>query len=112
MCLNTRIITLDWDNVTLKEAKKMCGFIYSRRFVKGVQLRQSPMKNGFHVYIKTYPLMTREEVNNLRIKWADDIQRVITDLLYRPYFQSVLFTKKVINGIEHKDLILFTWNKD
>lgn len=110
MNLNERskIITLDWDNITPYQARLWCAVIYRRFSVVSVALFQSPTK-GFHCIV-TFAF----DVNVLRARrmFKDDGNRIINDIFNRPpHIHDVLWTSKTKYNVRWYAIHLFTWDK-
>ena len=93
------MITLDWDNITLKESLKLILKIQSDPLSSGILLSLSPNKHGYHVYVSSYYHLSPERVLKIRNKWHDDKQRLLADWEgLGESHRNVLFNFKVIDG--------------
>ena len=94
------MIKLDWDNITWTEVEKRINYIKSFRFIKRIEICESPSLSGYHVRIQTkYPI---NETLSYRYRqmFKDDGNRLVKDILFRtkniPH--DILFNSKTIKG--------------
>lgn len=93
------MISLDWDNITQKEAISRCKKILEWQFVKSIDLFLSPSGSGYHVYVNTAYEVSYSLNHVIRRIWQDDPKRLHNDMMYRYQDpQSVLFHYKKIDG--------------
>lgn len=90
---NIKRISLDWDNITREEAERRIKYISSYTCIESIRLMLSPC-DGYHCYVILSFAVPDHIALRYRRDWKDDGNRIITDLLYRPHFQSILFQKK------------------
>ena len=73
------MITLDWDNITLKESLKLILKIQSDSLSSNILLSLSPNKHGHHVYVSSYYHLSPERMLRKRNEWHDDKARLLAD---------------------------------
>ena len=103
------MITLDWDNITLKESLKLILKIQSDPLSSSILLSLSPNKHGYHVYVSSYYHLSPERVLKIRNKWHDDKQRLLADWEgLNESHRNVLFNYKVTNGeVKYEEPLYF-----
>lgn len=102
-----KYFTLDWDNISIDEARKRTNFILDNYCnVKKLVLSLSPTK-GFHVRIT---LWSNSNILSLRNSFKDDGRRVINDIFNRDdNIHDILWTRKTLNGIRFEEKHLTTY---
>lgn len=104
-----KYFTLDWDNISIDEAKRRCDFILKNYTnVQELVLSLSPTK-GFHVRCYCYGLTC---VAKMRNELKDDGRRLVHDILNRPdNIHDVLWSRKTVCGIPWEEKELMTYGK-
>lgn len=102
-----KYFTLDWDNISIDEAKRRCDFILKNYTnIQKLVLSLSPTK-GFHVRCYCYG---NTVIAKMRRELKDDGRRLVHDLLNRPdNIHDILWSRKTISGIvwEEKELRVY-----
>ena len=104
--LKAKYFTLDWDNISIDEARKRIDYIMENYAnVAKLSLSLSPTK-GFHVRIWTHGITN---ICMMRKELKDDGRRLVNDILNRPdNIHDVLWTRKTVSGIvwEAKEILV------
>ena len=110
-----KMIRLDWDNITLIEAKRRIELIKQYSLVQEIELRLSATK-GFHVYIISYAILSAGHILRLRRMWLDDGNRLVKDVMnIDASYRDVMFRFKEINGVrwyEHPLIKYIRYDED
>ena len=110
--MDQRMIRLDWDDITLEEARKRVQQILKDLLVLELKLCLSPT-SGFHVYVETLYELPTSAVIRLRNEWKDDGTRLVKDILsWGTPYRDVMFNYKVKGGIKwyEEPLEIYTIN--
>ena len=67
-----KIITLDYDNITWKECKKRFDYVLTFDFVKSIKVYNSPLMDGYHLYVMLEDYISWKTIIELRQWWKDD----------------------------------------
>ena len=102
-----KIITLDFDNITWKECSKRRDYILTFDFVKSIQVFNSPLNDGYHLYVMLDHWMKWNRIIELRQLWKDDGQRIEIDLMKdRPETMMIMFRSKTRHGYKYKEIFM------
>lgn len=104
----SKYITLDWDDISINEARSRIEWIRSNYInIQKLVLSLSPL-SGFHVRISFYhPVL----VAKVRRSLKDDGNRLVNDLLNRPnHIHDILWVRKNYQGLAWKEQDLVEWN--
>lgn len=95
-----KYFTLDWDRITIEEAKRRYYKLVSCDYIQKAYLSLSPTK-GFHVRVHTNMPINIAHMRNI---WKDDGRRLVNDILNRDCgTHDILWTGKVVHGIRFKE---------
>ncbi len=105
------MIRLDWDAITLGEARRRAQLILLDSRVSGLRVCLSPT-DGFHVYVETLYQLNPMAIIRLRNEWKDDGNRLVKDLLEMGMtHRDVLFKYKYKNGLKWSERELWLIKK-
>lgn len=106
------MITLDWDNITLKDSLKLILKIQSDSLSSSILLSLSPMKHGYHVYVTSYYHLSTKRILKLRNIWHDDKARLLADWEnLGQVYRNVMFNFKVKNGEKYYEEPLYLYQR-
>ena len=102
-----KIITLDYDNITWKECKKRFDYVLTFDFVKSIKVYNSPLMDGYHLYVMLEDYISWKTIIGLRQKWKDDGKRIEIDLMKdRPEIMMIMFRSKTRHGYKYKEIFM------
>ena len=102
-----KIITLDYDNITWKECKKRFDYVLTFDFVKSIKVYNSPLLDGYHLYVLLYDWLKWETIILARQVWKDDGKRIELDLMKdRPEIMMIMFRSKTRHGYKYKEIFM------
>ena len=102
-----KIITLDYDNIAWKECKKRIDYILSFNCVKSIKVYNSPLLDGYHLYVLLYDWLKWETIILARQVWKDDGKRIELDLMKdRPEIMMIMFRSKTRHGYKYKEIFM------
>ena len=102
-----KIITLDYDNITWKECKKRFDYVLTFDFVKSIKVYNSPLMDGYHLYVMLEDYISWKTIIELRQWWKDDGRRIEIDLLKdRPEIMMIMFRSKTRHGYKYKEIFM------
>ena len=103
-----RAITLDWDNIAWSECKKRLDFISKdRNDIEEIKIFNSPLCDGYHIYISFNKWLKWNEIMRLRQRWKDDPKRIEIDLFkVRAETKMIMFRAKTRGGYKHKEELM------
>ena len=102
-----KIITLDYDNITWKECKKRFDYVLTFDFVKSIKVYNSPLMDGYHLYVMLYDWYKWKTIILMRQVWKDDGRRIEIDLLKdRPEIMMIMFRSKTRKGYKYKEIFM------
>ena len=102
-----KIITLDYDNITWKECKKRFDYVLTFDFVKSIKVYNSPLMDGYHLYVMLEDYISWKSIIELRQWWKDDGRRIEIDLLKdRPEIMMIMFRSKTRHGYKYKEIFM------
>ena len=102
-----KIITLDYDNITWKECKKRFDYVLTFDFVKSIKVYNSPLMDGYHLYVLTDDYLSWKQIIRLRQDWKDDGKRIELDLMKdRPEIMMIMFRSKTRHGYKYKEIFM------
>jgi len=100
-----KIITLDYDNIAWKECKKRIDYILTFECVKSIKVYNSPLLDGYHLYVLLYDWLKWETIILARQVWKDDGKRIEIDLMKdRPEIMMIMFRSKTRKGYKYKEI--------
>lgn len=102
-----KIITLDYDNIAWKECKKRIDYILTFECVKSIKVYNSPLLDGYHLYVLLYDWLKWETIILARQVWKDDGKRIEIDLMKdRPEIMMIMFRSKTRHGYKYKEIFM------
>ena len=102
-----KIITLDYDNITWKECKKRFDYVLTFDFVKSIKVYNSPLMDGYHLYVMLEDYISWKTIIELRQWWKDDGKRIELDLMKdRPEIMMIMFRSKTRKGYKYKEIFM------
>jgi len=102
-----KIITLDYDNIAWKECKKRFDYVLTFDFVKSIKVYNSPLMDGYHLYVMLEDYISWKTIIGLRQKWKDDGKRIEIDLMKdRPEIMMIMFRSKTRHGYKYKEIFM------
>ena len=102
-----KIITLDYDDIAWKECKKRIDYILSFNCVKSIKVYNSPLLDGYHLYVMLDDYVSWKSIIHLRQIWKDDGQRIEIDLMKdRPEIMMIMFRSKTRHGYKYKEIFM------
>ena len=102
-----KIITLDYDNITWKECKKRFDYVLTFDFVKSIKVYNSPLMDGYHLYVMLDHYMSWKNIMKLRRIYKDDGKRIELDLMKdRPEIMMIMFRSKTRKGYKYKEIFM------
>lgn len=103
----SKYITLDWDDISINEAKRRIDWIRKEYIsIQKLVLSQSPL-SGFHVRISFYNAVL---IAKMRRNLKDDGNRLVNDLLNRPnHIHDILWVRKNYQGWAWEEKKIEEW---
>ena len=102
-----KIITLDYDNITWKECKKRFDYVLTFDCVKSIKVFNSPLMDGYHLYVMLEDYISWKTIIELRQWWKDDGKRIEIDLMKdRPEIMMIMFRSKTRHGYKYKEIFM------
>jgi len=91
-----RVITLDYDDIAWKECFERIYFIMNdRKDIVKIQVFNSPLHDGYHLYVYMTDYIQWNEIIRLRQRWKDDGKRIEIDLMKTlPETKMIMFRSK------------------
>ena len=105
-----KIISLDYDKIAWHECKKRIDFIKNdRNDIEHIFVMNSPLLDGYHVYIHFNKSLDWNKVIYLRNRWKDDGNRVVIDIQKTiPQTMMISFKSKSRNGYRYFEIPMFS----
>lgn len=108
------IIMLDWDRITINEAKRRISLIKNTQWAKSVEIKMSPL-NGYHVYVYLFHPVDEQTSYKLRRWWKDDGRRLMIDVFWKANSgkdtANVMFTQKFKYKMIWSEVPLFLYQR-
>ena len=103
-----RTITLDYDNIVWNECHERINFILNdRKDILKIQVYNSPLHDGYHLYVFMCDYIQWEEIMYLRRRWKDDGRRMVIDLMKTvPETKMIMFRSKTRKGYKFNEIFI------
>ena len=103
-----RIITLDYDDIAWNECHERINFILNdRKDILKIQVYNSPLHDGYHLYVIMCDYIQWNEIMYLRQRWKDDGKRIEIDLLKTiPEIKMIMFRSKTRKGYKFNEIFM------
>ena len=103
-----RVITLDYDDIAWKECFERIYFIMNdRKDIVKIQVFNSPLHDGYHLYVYMTDYLQWNEIMRLRQRWKDDGKRIEIDLMKTlPETKMIMFRSKTRKGYKFNEMFI------
>ena len=103
-----RVITLDYDDIAWKECFERIYFIMNdRKDIVKLQVFNSPLHDGYHLYVYMIDYIQWNEIMLLRRRWKDDGRRMTIDLMKTiPETKMIMFRSKTRKGYKFNEIFI------
>jgi len=103
-----RVITLDYDDIAWKECFERIYFIMNdRKDIERLQVFNSPLHDGYHLYVYMIDYIQWNEIMLLRRRWKDDGRRMTIDLMKTiPETKMIMFRSKTRKGYKFNEIFI------
>ena len=103
-----RVITLDYDDIAWKECFERIYFIMNdRKDIVKLQVFNSPLHDGYHLYVYMTDYIQWNEIIRLRQRWKDDGKRIEIDLMKTiPETKMIMFRSKTRKGYKFNEIFI------
>ena len=103
-----RVITLDYDDIAWKECFERIYFIMNdRKDIERLQVFNSPLHDGYHLYVYMTDYIQWNEIMRLRQRWKDDGKRIEIDLMKTlPETKMIMFRSKTRKGYKFNEIFV------
>jgi len=103
-----RVITLDYDDIAWKECFERIYFIMNdRKDIVKLQVFNSPLHDGYHLYVYMTDYIQWNEIMLLRRRWKDDGRRMTIDLMKTiPETKMIMFRSKTRKGYKFNEIFI------
>ena len=103
-----RVITLDYDDIAWKECFERIYFIMNdRKDIERLQVFNSPLHDGYHLYVYMTDYLQWNEIMRLRQRWKDDGRRMTIDLMKTiPETKMIMFRSKTRKGYKFNEIFI------
>ena len=103
-----RVITLDYDDIAWKECFERIYFIMNdRKDIVKIQVFNSPLHDGYHLYVYMTDYIEWNEIIRLRQRWKDDGKRIEIDLMKTlPETKMIMFRSKTRKGYKFNEMFI------
>ena len=103
-----RVITLDYDDIAWKECFERIYFIMNdRKDIERLQVFNSPLHDGYHLYVYMTDYIQWNEIMLLRRRWKDDGKRIEIDLMKTiPETKMIMFRSKTRKGYKFNEIFI------
>ena len=103
-----KTITLDYDKIAWKECHERINFILNdRKDILKIQVYNSPLHDGYHLYVIMCDYIQWNEIMYLRQRWKDDGKRIEIDLMKTiPETKMIMFRSKTRKGYKYNEIFM------